>query len=104
MEEGIAPVLSSFKSREIVIVPRLTVDIEYRYITVNIVRVKMKKRNSFFFFSFFNFAGLEYVNYTGASNSIIKLVGNLCKQIRLSSSFRAVLNIRYIVPLIVVTN
>lgn len=50
MEEGIAPVLSSFKSREIVIVPRLTVDIEYRYITVNIVRVKMKKRNSFFFF------------------------------------------------------
>lgn len=43
VEGGIAPDLSSFESREIVIVPRLTVDIEYRYITVNIVHVKMKE-------------------------------------------------------------
>lgn len=86
MKEGIAPDLCSFKSREIVIVPRLTVDIEYRYITVNIVHVKIVK--FFFFFFFFNFADWNMlIIYTGASNSIIKLVGNLCKQIRLSSSF-----------------
>lgn len=43
VEGGIAPDLSSFESREIVIVPRLTLDIEYRYIVVNIVHVKMKE-------------------------------------------------------------